>query len=297
MVWNAAVPAGTDFISAGDDVIRELKTDLAAALSAQGSFPGADTANPEYKWTPEYGNTASRPSSDLVTGQLYLNTEVKALQRYNGATWDNVDMVQSATIDENDLAASVAGSGLAGGAGTALSVGVDNSTVEISSDQVRVKDGLTIQTVNVGTALQYKTFASLPILQVVTARTVSEATSISTSYGDTNLTGSITPKLNTSKILVFASGTAHMPSGDNAYYTVARDGTNLATTDKGLATVPASSTNNLCMVVYDSPATTSSTTYTVRFRVSGGTATTRFPYSAGGLGASDATLYLVEVAQ
>lgn len=48
--------------------------------------------------------------------------------------------IASAAVDENKLAASVAGSGLAGGAGTALSVNVDASTIEINSDTLRVKD-------------------------------------------------------------------------------------------------------------------------------------------------------------
>ncbi len=39
------------------------------------------------------------------------------------------------------LAASIAGDGLAGGAGTPLSVNVDDSTIEIASDTLRVKDG------------------------------------------------------------------------------------------------------------------------------------------------------------
>lgn len=38
------------------------------------------------------------------------------------------------------IAAAVAGNGLAGGGGTALSVNVDSSTIEISSDSLRVKD-------------------------------------------------------------------------------------------------------------------------------------------------------------
>lgn len=44
-------------------------------------------------------------------------------------------------VDETKIASSVAGNGLAGGAGTALSVNVDASTIEINSDTVRVKDG------------------------------------------------------------------------------------------------------------------------------------------------------------
>ena len=49
--------------------------------------------------------------------------------------------IAAAAVDETKLAASVAGNGLAGGAGTALSVNVDASTIEINSDTVRVKDG------------------------------------------------------------------------------------------------------------------------------------------------------------
>jgi hypothetical protein len=43
-------------------------------------------------------------------------------------------------IDENRLAASVAGNGLTGGDGSALAVSVDNVTLEVSSDVVQVKD-------------------------------------------------------------------------------------------------------------------------------------------------------------
>lgn len=46
----------------------------------------------------------------------------------------------NAAVTADKLAAAVAGSGLAGGAGSALSVNVDDSTIEISSDSLRVKD-------------------------------------------------------------------------------------------------------------------------------------------------------------
>lgn len=42
-------------------------------------------------------------------------------------------------VDETKLAASVAGNGLTGGAGAALAVGVDNTTIEINADALRVK--------------------------------------------------------------------------------------------------------------------------------------------------------------
>lgn len=48
--------------------------------------------------------------------------------------------ITDANVTEAKLSSSVAGNGLAGGAGTALSVNVDNSTIEINSGILRVKD-------------------------------------------------------------------------------------------------------------------------------------------------------------
>lgn len=59
--------------------------------------------------------------------------------------------IANAAVTETQLATSVAGDGLAGGAGTALSVGVDNSTIEINTDALRVKDaGITGAKLNSG---------------------------------------------------------------------------------------------------------------------------------------------------
>ena len=44
-------------------------------------------------------------------------------------------------VDEGKIASSVAGNGLAGGGGSALSVNVDDATIEINSDSLRLKDG------------------------------------------------------------------------------------------------------------------------------------------------------------
>ena len=48
--------------------------------------------------------------------------------------------INDAAVDENKLASSVAGAGLSGGAGSALAVSVDDSTIEINSDSLRLKD-------------------------------------------------------------------------------------------------------------------------------------------------------------
>ncbi len=49
--------------------------------------------------------------------------------------------IQDAAVDENKLASSIAGNGLSGGAGNALAVSVDDATIEIHSDTLRLKDG------------------------------------------------------------------------------------------------------------------------------------------------------------
>lgn len=139
-MWDITLPPGSEAISNGDNRIRELKTDLQTALQTYGSFPGTDPANPKYIWTIARGNTASRPASP-VTGQLYNNTQTFTLERYNGATWDDVNTLPAAAIvTETMLNTSVAGNGLAGGGGAALSVNVDNATIEINADTLRIKD-------------------------------------------------------------------------------------------------------------------------------------------------------------
>lgn len=84
----------------------------------------------------------------ITTGGVITVTDARAYvhmsQRVATANIDDSAVttakINSAAVDENKLATSVAGNGLAGGAGTALSVNVDSSTIEINSDTLRVKD-------------------------------------------------------------------------------------------------------------------------------------------------------------
>jgi microcystin-dependent protein len=65
----------------------------------------------------------------------------------NGFKWGQVATAGIAdnAVTAAKIASAVAGSGLAGGAGTALSVNVDDSTIEINSDTLRLKDsGVTL---------------------------------------------------------------------------------------------------------------------------------------------------------
>lgn len=83
-------------------------------------------------------------ATDVVkaNGGLSFDT-TNGLSVNTGATIElssNALIVKANTIDQTHLTASVAGNGLAGGNGTALSVNTDGTTLEINSDSLRVKD-------------------------------------------------------------------------------------------------------------------------------------------------------------
>jgi len=77
--------------------------------------------------------------------QLAIGTAGQVLKVNSGATapeWGQVPTVGIAdtAVTSAKIASAVAGNGLAGGAGSALSVNVDDSTIEINSDSLRIKD-------------------------------------------------------------------------------------------------------------------------------------------------------------
>jgi hypothetical protein len=109
------------------------------------------------------------------------------------------------------------------------------------------------------------------IAQVVSASFNTEVSTTSTSYVTTNLTATITPTLNTSKIFIIVSGSISSAT-IGAYGTIFRGtvaGTNLAITAlRGFTFI--SSASGFSMTYLDSPATTSATTYTFGARSSSG---------------------------
>lgn len=146
------------------------------------------------------------------------------------------------------------------------------------------------------TKLQIATNQVLPILQIVSASTASATTTASTSYVSTNLTASITPKFNTSKIAIIVGGILSCSGVGIAYASLFRGATDLCGTSGGFGLTG----NNNCgtpIVVYDSPATTSSTTYTVKIRDNSGATNAIFPSTDGGSFTSTATILLIEIAQ
>jgi Zn-dependent alcohol dehydrogenase len=131
------------------------------------------------------------------------------------------------------------------------------------------------------------------VLQVVSASITSATTTSSTSFVTTGLAATITPKFSTSKILILlAGGYTRVGSVNNsANVTVYRGATNLGGVSRGLYQASNASQTDFPNSInyYDSPSTTSATTYTVYIHTDSAT-------SSFGLDSIPCTLTLLEIA-
>ena len=168
-------------------------------------------------------------------------------------------------------------SGSAGLKSSADSSGVlalqSNGTTALTTSGANVTVAGTLTTAAQGIAK-----ASLPtgsVLQVVNATFSTAQTTTSTTYQASGLTVSITPTSSTSKILISASVPYDTYGGtiNQVSLTLYRGATNLIT--NGFSLLSGGSGLNIqggssALSWLDSPATTSSTTYTIYFRVASG---------------------------
>jgi len=143
--------------------------------------------------------------------------------------------------------------------------------------------------------------AALPagsVLQVIGATYVGNVTTSSTSYVTTGLAASITPTSSSNKILIMmASGVMSSNTNIQMNLTVYRGGTNLMAQGQGMLYTNTGVTQGFGNILYyDSPATTSSTTYTIYFKNTNNSAgnVTWNPSSASG--DTTAQLILMEIA-
>ena len=117
------------------------------------------------------------------------------------------------------------------------------------------------------------------IIQTVRSEYRTYSTFDSTSFTATGLTGTITPKFSTSKILVtvIANGVFHNGSAKYLFLNLYRGSSSIASLDNGVGYNTSGDQINygIHSNVYqheDSPSTTSATTYTMYYKTSGSTA-------------------------
>jgi len=108
------------------------------------------------------------------------------------------------------------------------------------------------------------------VLQVVSATTATQVTNSTSTYADTLLTATITPTLNTSKVLVMVSqnGVAKFSSDTFNRIKLFRGATEIAYVAHAAGETSSAAMNNIGTVsinYYDAPATTSATTYKTQF--------------------------------
>jgi hypothetical protein len=128
-----------------------------------------------------------------------------------------------------------------------------------------------------GTIINTGSPQSGSVIQVVNTTVNTNSTTTSTSFVNFNaLNTSITPKFSTSKILITATlNLFEGASNSNYQATLYRGGTNLGGSNNYFVYAYGSAVINLSLpttlIYLDSPATTSSTTYSVYGRTSSGT--------------------------
>ena len=179
--------------------------------------------------------------------------------------------------------------------------GASNNALSVANTQIT---GL-IQAAQIGSAnATLVTSGTLPaarlpagsVLQVVNATYATQVTNSTTTYADTGLTASITPRSASSKILVIANNAVAKSAGNTQSgvgLNIVRDATQII--EFSILTMYTNSSLNstgaagVCYL--DSPATTSATTYKMQFKNSGANALGAFAQESN----STASIVLMEI--
>ena len=136
---NSSVHIGGTSIAlgaTGSSVADLTLTGVEASGSFTGSFVGSFVGTTDLPDLTDGNGIADFTYDGSTTATVAVEADGSTLSVGSGGV-----KVADAGITATQIASSVAGAGLAGGAGTALSVNVDDSSIEINTDTLRVKAG------------------------------------------------------------------------------------------------------------------------------------------------------------
>jgi hypothetical protein len=155
--------------------------------------------------------------------------------------------------------------------------------------------GTLITTASSGQSIPKAALPTGSVLQVVSATINASFSTSSTTFVATTLSASITPTSSSSKVLILVNGVA---LSSNTLYqcvqTIFRNSTNLGSAT-GFTFVNLTQDTNTSMSFLDSPATTSSTSYTVYIRTNNASGTAYFGDTIGGVNQTS-VITLLEIA-
>jgi len=150
-------------------------------------------------------------------------------------------------------------------------VAADIGTGEVGATQLASTLDLTGKTVTLPAGVGGK------ILQVVNSTTTSGATTTSASFVTTGKSASITPSSASNKVLILVNAHYDTSAGNaQSHCTIYRGATNLGNATYGLSSLfdgGDRTIGGMAMMYLDSPATTSSTTYTIYIKSGAGNTT------------------------
>ena len=147
--------------------------------------------------------------------------------------------------------------------------GNTSGTITLDAPNVAGTTTLTLPTTS-GTIITTGNIPTGSVLQVVQATVAGSVSTTSTADVSSGLTASITPSSTSNKILLMvAGGKAYISGGNQLIVTAYRNGSTLGT---GARATPMEGTGGAShsLTYLDSPSSTSSVTYTIYYRVSGG---------------------------
>lgn len=121
----------------------EARTRIAVKLNSDGN-----AAIPNLTQTAGVTWEISLATFTITTGGVITLTDDRTFRKVTAMVDSDeledssvtTDKINNSAVDEDKINVSAAGNGLSGGGGSALAVNVDNSTIEINADTLRVKD-------------------------------------------------------------------------------------------------------------------------------------------------------------
>lgn len=142
IINNGLIPGGIEDYSATDGQMQTMTDPYPASSISRPTSLAGEVERIRWQLDNIIGGTNwyEDPAVDISTMKTRFDAHTHDGTANNGPQIAAAGLASN-SVTEAKISTSVAGDGLAGGGGSALSVNVDNSTIEISSDSLRLKDG------------------------------------------------------------------------------------------------------------------------------------------------------------